>query len=66
MKVKARETLPRNYKSAGISFEKWKELNSMKVVELDSVPEKYKSKIEIISDNSKKVEQKVSRKKEVK
>jgi hypothetical protein len=66
MIVKAKEALPRNYKSVGISFEVWEKLNSMEEVELDSIPEKYKNKIEVISDNSKKVEQKAPKKKEVK
>ena len=66
MKVKAKENLPRNYKSVGLSFEVWNKLNSFEEVELDSIPEKYKNKIEVISNNSKKVEQKAPKKKEVK
>ena len=47
VKVKVEKSLPRNYKSLGLSLETWESLNSGEVVELDSVPKEYERFVEV-------------------
>ena len=52
VKVKRTKSLPRNYKSLGLSFETWESLNSGEEVELDSVPKSYESFVDVSESSS--------------
>ena len=53
VKVKMQKSLPRNYKSLGLSLETWESLNSGEVVELESVPQEYEGLLEVKSSSAK-------------
>jgi hypothetical protein len=46
------KTLPRNYLGLGLTKKTWEELNSGKVVEVDSIPGEYKNKVEEVKETT--------------
>ena len=52
IKIKRSDTLPRNWKSVGLSSKAWEELNGGKAIEVESIPSEYKSLVEEVKESS--------------
>ena len=54
IKLKNPQALPNAWKSCGMTMEEWKDLETGKAVEVKSIPELIKDKIDVVESASKK------------
>ena len=52
IKIKRSDTLPRNWKSIGLSSKAWEELNGGKAIEVEAIPSEYEGLVEEESSSS--------------
>ena len=54
MKIQAKRanSLPRNWKVTGLSSKDWKDLNSGKAIEVESIPDDYKGLVDEVESKS--------------
>ena len=51
IKIKRSDTLPRNWKSVGLSSKAWEELNGGKAIEVEAIPSEYKNLVEEVESS---------------